>query len=161
MTQTTLAPPLRLDHWDPQALLAYYQRAWALEDRLWQSLVGDDPFYLNPDPLRNLLIFYLGHTAVFYINKLQRVGLLQRALQPAYEELFSASGGYRYRALFDEIRMPWQYPVEVNYHEAVAYCGWYNQVTGHRTRLMGEAEWQRTVWGDPQPVSDYNTDIAC
>jgi len=58
MTQTTLAPPLRLDRCDPQALLAYYQRAWALEDRLWQSLVGDGPFYLNPDPLRNLLIFY-------------------------------------------------------------------------------------------------------
>ncbi|MFM7470361.1 MAG: 5-histidylcysteine sulfoxide synthase, partial [Nodosilinea sp.] len=89
MTQTTLAPPLRLDRWDPQALLAYYQRAWALEDRLWQSLVGDGPFYLNPDPLRNLLIFYLGHTAVFYINKLRQVGLIQEALQPAYEELFA------------------------------------------------------------------------
>jgi 5-histidylcysteine sulfoxide synthase len=350
MPQTALPP--RLDRCDPQAVLAYYQRAWTLEDRLWQSLVGDEPFYLNPDPLRNLLIFYLGHTAVFYINKLRRVGLIQEALHPDYEDLFAVGvdpekpheiagkfaqlrrvalasvwdyrqavyhrladlihrsdftapvtprhplwalimaiehqyihietssvlirqlpvamvrrpadwvylpgngearpnplvavqggpvrlgkpedapsygwdidygdrplevasfqvsqyqitngeflafvqaggyetpaywsapawgwkthqaishpkfwlvdpqspGGYRYRALFDEMAMPDQYPVEVNYHEAVAYCRWYNEGTGRHTRLMGEAEWQRAVWGDsphPQPVGDYNLD---
>ena len=70
-------------------MLAYYNRAWALEDQLWQSLVGEAPFYLNPDPLRNLLIFYLGHTAVFYINKLMRVGLVQAPLHAAYEDLFA------------------------------------------------------------------------
>jgi hypothetical protein len=89
MIQATFPPPPQLDRCDRREVLAYYNRAWTLEDRLWQSLVGDTPFYLNPDPLRNLLIFYLGHTAVFYINKLMRVGLVQAPLHPAYEDLFA------------------------------------------------------------------------
>ena len=79
---------LLLNNCDRPDILAYFDRAWQLEDHLWQSLVGDAPFYLNPDPLRNLLIFYLGHSAVFYINKLIQVGLLSKRLNPAYEVMF-------------------------------------------------------------------------
>lgn len=89
LSQTALVQPPQLDQCDRQELLTYFDRAWELEDRLWQSLVGDAPCYLNPDPLRNLLIFYLGHSAVFYINKLMRVGLLQNCLHPDYEDLFA------------------------------------------------------------------------
>ena len=53
-----------------------------------KSLVNPETFYTNPDPLRNLLIFYLGHSAVFYINKLVRVGLLEQRLNPHFERLF-------------------------------------------------------------------------
>ncbi|MGB5063589.1 MAG: 5-histidylcysteine sulfoxide synthase, partial [Candidatus Competibacter sp.] len=31
---------------------------------------------------------------------------------------------YRLRTLFETIAMPWDWPVEVNYHEAKAYCAW-------------------------------------
>jgi 5-histidylcysteine sulfoxide synthase len=53
-----------------------------------KSLVNPETFYTNPDPLRNLLIFYLGHSAVFYINKLVKVGLLDQRLNPDFERLF-------------------------------------------------------------------------
>ncbi|MFM7614498.1 MAG: hypothetical protein ACKO4R_09790, partial [Synechococcales cyanobacterium] len=89
MNQAISLPPPRLDSCDAQAILTYYQRAWMLEERLWNSLVGDEPFYTNPDPLRNVLIFYLGHTAVFYINKLMGVGLIQTGLDSHYEEMFA------------------------------------------------------------------------
>lgn len=352
MMQTACVPPPRLDRCDLQEVWAYYNRAWDLENQLWQSLVGDDPFYFNPDPLRNLLIFYLGHSAVFYINKLIQVELIQEGLHPAYEALFAvgvdpekpdeiagkfaqlcraevasvwqyrqtvyrciadlihhtefgspvtpnhplwalmmaiehqyihietssvlirqlpvewvnrpagweylpgngythlnqlipvaggtvhlgkpqdsptygwdidygdrtirvepfqvskylitnreflefvkaegynnptywsaaawqwktqhsvnhpkfwitdrhAPEGYRYRALFDEVEMPFNYPVEVNYYEAIAYCRWYSERTGQHTRLMSEAEWQWAASGlqrYPQPVHDYNLD---
>ena len=55
---------------------------------LLQSLTEEETFYLNPDSLRNRLIFYLGHSAVFYINKLIRVGLLNQPINPEYEILF-------------------------------------------------------------------------
>lgn len=36
----------------------------------------------------------------------------------------------------EEIEMPWLWPVEVNYHEAQAYCRW----KGKGYRLLTEAE---------------------
>lgn len=86
-TLTSNCPP-QLDCCDRQTLLNYFQEAWQLEDLLLKSLVGEDTFYLNPDPLRNPLIFYLGHSAAFYINKLMRVGLLEESLNQDYEILF-------------------------------------------------------------------------
>ena len=353
MTPTNSANPPRLDRCDRQNVWAYYHRAWHLEDHLWQSLVGTEPFYLNPDSLRNLLIFYLGHSAAFYINKLLQVGLLEKPLNPVYEERFavgvdpekpqeiegkfaqlravelasvwqyrqtvynhiadliqrtdfaisinsnhplwalmmaiehqyihietssvlirqlpaavlrcpdgwkyypddgytrlnewiSVPGGtvhlgkspnsstygwdieygartiqvepfqvnkylitnadflefikaggyenpvywtatawewktqqninhpkfwvpdrqfsdsYQYRAMFDEIEMPFNYPVEVNYYEAIAYCHWYNEQTGQNARLMTEIEWHRVTYGlqsSGQVVSDYNLNL--
>ncbi|MFN6536191.1 MAG: 5-histidylcysteine sulfoxide synthase [Nostoc sp. EkiNYC01] len=80
--------PPKLDICNNQIILDYFQNAWQLEDMLLKSLVGEDTFYINPDPLRNPLIFYLGHSAVFYINKLISVGLLEKRLNPDYEILF-------------------------------------------------------------------------
>jgi 5-histidylcysteine sulfoxide synthase len=69
-------------------ILDYFNDTWDLDDCLMQSIVDQDSFYLNPDPLRNCLIFYLGHTAVFYINKLMQVGLIETRINPRYEALF-------------------------------------------------------------------------
>jgi 5-histidylcysteine sulfoxide synthase len=66
----------------------YFNNTWDLDDCLMQSIVEQDSFYLNPDPLRNCLIFYLGHTAVFYINKLIQVGLIETRINSSYETLF-------------------------------------------------------------------------
>ena len=41
--------------------------------------------------------------------------------------------------MFDVIDMPWDWPVEVNYHEAKAYCHW----KGPDYRLPTEAEHER------------------
>jgi 5-histidylcysteine sulfoxide synthase len=80
--------PPNLHSCDRLEILAYFQRAWQIEDSLMKSLINPETFYTNPDPLRNLLIFYLGHSAVFYINKLIRVGLLDQRLNPDFERLF-------------------------------------------------------------------------
>ena len=38
--------------------------------------------------------------------------------------------------MFDVVDMPWDWPVEVNYHEAKAFCVW----KGPEYRLPAEAE---------------------
>ena len=48
---------------------------------------------------------------------------------------------YFYRTLTDEVKMPWSWPVDVNYHEAKAFCNWKSQKTGKALRLPTEAEW--------------------
>lgn len=45
----------------------------------------------------------------------------------------------RYRAMYDLLEMPWGWPVEVNYHEAKAFCHW----KGEEYRMPTEAEYTR------------------
>jgi hypothetical protein len=45
--------------------------------------------------------------------------------------------------MLEEIQMPWDWPVEVNYHEAKAFCNWKAQQTGLPVRLPTEDEWYR------------------
>lgn len=78
----------QLTNCDRQILNDYFENSWELEEILFKSLAKEETFYLNPDPLRNRLIFYLGHSAVFYINKLRRVGLLAKPINAEYETLF-------------------------------------------------------------------------
>lgn len=51
-------------------LKAYFEQTWDLYEALFSLINQDQAFYLRPEPLRHPLIFYYGHTAVFYINKL-------------------------------------------------------------------------------------------
>ena len=37
---------------------------------------------------------------------------------------------YRLRLLFDAVDMRWDWPVDVNYHEAKAYCAWRTEQDG-------------------------------
>ncbi|MGH3798233.1 MAG: 5-histidylcysteine sulfoxide synthase [Pseudonocardiaceae bacterium] len=64
---------------------------------------------------------------------------------------------YRLRTVFDEIRMPWDWPVCVNYHEAKAYCAWRGERDGVPYRLVTEAEHHRMrnpLPPDPGPTDD-------
>ncbi|MBE9067410.1 5-histidylcysteine sulfoxide synthase [Leptolyngbya cf. ectocarpi LEGE 11479] len=83
-------PILELDRCDRKTLLAYFDNSWELEEILMKSIVNDDSFYRNPDPLRNPIVFYLGHSPAFYINKLVQAELLPQQINPDYEILFEA-----------------------------------------------------------------------
>lgn len=50
---------------------------------------------------------------------------------------------WQLRLMTEEISMPWDWPAEVNYHEAKAFCNWKAQTTGHKVRLPSEDEWYR------------------
>ena len=53
-----------------------------------------------------------------------------------------AENGYRYRSMTQVIDMPWDWPVDVNYLEAKAFCNWKTEQTGLSIRLPTEAEWR-------------------
>lgn len=51
-------------------LKQYFQKTWAHYDNLFSLINDDQAYFLRPERLRHPLIFYFGHTATFYINKL-------------------------------------------------------------------------------------------
>ena len=51
-------------------LKAYFEQTWELYESLFSLINKDEAFVMRPEPLRHPLIFYYGHTAVFYVNKL-------------------------------------------------------------------------------------------
>ena len=48
----------------------YFKHTWAEYESLFSLINNDSAYYLRPERLRHPLIFYFGHTASFYINKL-------------------------------------------------------------------------------------------
>lgn len=84
---------LLLDEGTPEAfrgrLLAYFDKTTALFERLFDCLVNDEAFLVRPEPLRHPHIFYFGHTAVFYINKLNAAGLIDTRINPEFESMFA------------------------------------------------------------------------
>ena len=67
----------------------YFDCAYLLYERLFDCLAGDDAFYAQPEVLRHPLIFYFGHTAVFYINKLADARLIAARLDESFERMFA------------------------------------------------------------------------
>jgi 5-histidylcysteine sulfoxide synthase/putative 4-mercaptohistidine N1-methyltranferase len=68
---------------------AYYNATWTLYERLFDTLVSDEVYYKRPQPLRHPLIFYFGHTATFFMNKLLLAGLLKDRINPEMESIFA------------------------------------------------------------------------
>ncbi len=72
-----------------QEILHYFHKTFDLDEHLYDHLVRDKAFYLRAEPLRHPLIFYFGHTASFYINKLHIARLIDRRINPAFESMFA------------------------------------------------------------------------
>ena len=53
-----------------QELIAYFKNTWSTYESLFSLINNDDAYLLRPEPLRHPLVFYFGHTATFYVNKL-------------------------------------------------------------------------------------------
>lgn len=52
---------------------------------------------------------------------------------------------YQLRLMTKIIPMPWNFPAEINYLEAKAFCNWKSAKTGKKLRLPTEAEWYKIV----------------
>lgn len=67
----------------------YFNTTWTLYEKLFETLASDDVFFERPQPLRHPLIFYFGHTATFFVNKLILAKLLLDRIHPQFESLFA------------------------------------------------------------------------
>ncbi len=67
----------------------YFHATYSLDEKLYETLAEDAAFFMRAEPLRHPLIFYLGHTACFYINKLIVARITSRRINPRFESMFA------------------------------------------------------------------------
>jgi 5-histidylcysteine sulfoxide synthase/putative 4-mercaptohistidine N1-methyltranferase len=67
----------------------YFHNTYSLDEELYKTLAAENAFYLRPEPLRHPLIFYFGHTAAFYINKLIVAKITNQRINPRFESMFA------------------------------------------------------------------------
>ncbi|CBA18945.1 5-histidylcysteine sulfoxide synthase [Erwinia amylovora] len=90
--QTGLPAPtrtLKLSGSDPQQkrlqLLRYFRQTWELYESLFDCLSDERAWYNKAISLRHPPIFYYGHTATFFINKLMAGGLIDARIDDRIE----------------------------------------------------------------------------
>ncbi|WP_158782471.1 5-histidylcysteine sulfoxide synthase [Pantoea sp. BAV 3049] len=59
-----------------QELLTYFTQTWTLYESLFDCLASEKAYYTKAISLRHPLVFYFGHTATFYVNKMMAGGLI-------------------------------------------------------------------------------------
>ena len=67
----------------------YFHKTFTFYEKLFDFFVSDDIFYERPEITRHPIIFYFGHTATFFINKLVVSGTIHERLNPAFESMFA------------------------------------------------------------------------
>jgi 5-histidylcysteine sulfoxide synthase/putative 4-mercaptohistidine N1-methyltranferase len=72
-----------------ETIRQYFHDTFSLDEQLYETLAWEKAFYLRPEPLRHPLIFYLGHTAAFYVNKLIVARITNRRINPRFESMFA------------------------------------------------------------------------
>jgi len=70
-------------------ILSYFKQTWELYESLFDCLVDERGYFTKAISLRHPLIFYYGHTATFYINKLMAAGLIDQRIDDHIEAMLA------------------------------------------------------------------------
>ena len=108
---------LALADLDPERLrervLADFHATFDRYERLFDVLQGEQAYTVKPISLRHPLIFYLGHTATFFINKLVLAGVLEQRVDPRLESMFAVGVDEMSWDDLDEAHYDWPSSAEV------------------------------------------------
>ena len=72
-----------------EEILSYFHATLNRTESLFETLLGEPAYFKKSIPLRHPLIFYLGHTSTFFINKLLIAGLIKERINPKMESMFA------------------------------------------------------------------------
>lgn len=101
-----------------QEILDYFLCTFNRYALLFETLASEQAYFTKPIPLRHPLIFYLGHTATFFINKLVLAGLVPERVNPQFESLFAVGVDEMRWDDLNDVHYPWP-----SVDEVMAYRG--------------------------------------
>ncbi|MDD3476524.1 MAG: 5-histidylcysteine sulfoxide synthase [Sulfurimonas sp.] len=72
-----------------QEIREYFHNTFSLFEKVFEVLKDDDVFYNKSEITRHPMIFYFGHTATFFINKLINMKIIKERVNPEFESIFA------------------------------------------------------------------------
>ena len=72
-----------------EEILDYFNNTYELYEKVFELLKDDSVFYEKSERTRHPMIFYFGHTATFFINKLINMKLIENRVNPEFESIFA------------------------------------------------------------------------
>jgi len=72
-----------------QEIKAYFQLCYKRYESLFNIIADEKAYFKKADPLRHPIIFYYGHTATFFINKLKLAQIIDNRIDPKLESVFA------------------------------------------------------------------------
>lgn len=78
---------------DPEAkreeIRQYFHETYDAYEILFDAVIDDKSYYKRADALRHPIIFYYGHTATFFMNKLVLGKFIEKRINPKFESMFA------------------------------------------------------------------------
>ena len=97
-------------------ILDYFHNTFSLYESIFECLNGDEAFYARANPLRHPLIFYYGHTSVFFINKLNVAGFINERIDPKLESMLAIGVDEMSWDDLNEAHYDWPTPEQVKFY---------------------------------------------
>ena len=72
-----------------QEILNYFYNSYETFEILFTMFKNEDVFYKKSESTRHPMIFYFGHTATFFINKLILANVITKRINPNFESMFA------------------------------------------------------------------------
>lgn len=114
-----------------ERLLAYFTESFERYESLFDCLANDAAYYEKPIALRHPLIFYFGHTATFFVNKLLMAKMINERVNPRLEAMFAVGVDEMSWDDLNDAHYDWPTVAEVKAYR--------DQVRALVTRLIQEA----------------------
>eukprot|EP00903_Cladosiphon_okamuranus_P011249 g10612.t2 len=115
-------PQLMLRDCTKESLQAYFDNSWMLTESLFAGLQGEEAFLRPPlHGLRHPMIFYYGHPAALYVNKLRAAGIVQAPVNAYFEALLETGVD---EMAWDDVgddKMEWPTVAEVHSYREEVY----------------------------------------
>ena len=126
----------------PRLLRDYFVSTFDCYESLFECLASEQAFYIKPISLRHPLIFYYGHTATFFVNKLLLTRMMSERINQRFESMFAVGVDEMSWDDLNDKHYQWPTPQEVKHYR--------DQVRALIINLIETAPLQMPVdWNNP------------
>lgn len=132
-----------------EEVFGYFASGWLLSEVLFSGLRGEAAFTRPPyHALRHPMIFYYGHAACLFVNKLLVAGLLERPINAHLERIFEVGVDEMSWDDMSKNEMEWPTVRQVNHYRRQVFAAVSEVIATHPGLAPDHApiDWDHPLW---------------